>query len=575
MEAELIVVAGPLIGNSFALGDNEIQIGRAPSSAIRVTDPEVAWEHCVIRLQEGRYHLMDRRSGAGTYVNGMRVAQHRLEPDDQVSIGETILIYREDAPPMADDSPQQTLLRACTLLFIFRAIATTQSGHHREALEAQLFHLIADLVPCSGGAILMGRDEEELRTAAAGRTAPVDLEGVAARAAREGNLLDADERVVALGLFVRGEMGGILVAWFPPESAAELANSRETLSAIATLGATALETVRDIERLQAENAQLLERIGAGETGIVGESAAIKKLLQMIERVAPLDTSVLILGESGTGKELVARALHRQSMRANKPFVAINCAAITETLLESELFGHEKGAFTGAVAQKKGKLEIGEGGTVFLDEIGELAPQLQAKLLRVLQQREFERVGGTRTMKLNVRVIAATNRDLAAEARRGAFREDLYHRLNVVSLRVPALRERPGDIPALSRYFLQRAAAQCGRRVTAISPEADRYLVQYQWPGNVRELENAIERAVVLGQSDTLLPDDLPETVLETEGVPDVPGGLNSSMIEAKRQRILAAWHDAGGDHNKAAERLNVHPNSLRRMIRMLNLRDAL
>ena len=186
-----------------------------------------------------------------------------------------------------------------------------------------------------------------------------------------------------------------------------------------------------MERLQTQNALLMERIAAADTGIVGESAVIGKLLQMIARLAPQDTSVLILGESGTGKELVARALHRQSPRSGKPFVAINCAALSEALLESELFGHEKGAFTGAVAQKKGKLETAEGGTVFLDEIGELAPTLQAKLLRVLQQREFERVGGVRTLPLDVRVVAATNRDLNAEVRAGAFREDLYHRLNVV------------------------------------------------------------------------------------------------------------------------------------------------
>jgi len=579
MEAELIVVGGPLLGASFPLGLAELRIGRAPSSDIQLTEPEVAWEHCIIRAREGRYQVVDRRSGAGTYVNGMRTVENCLEPGDQVSIGETVLIYREDTPPAAEDASQHTLLRACSLLFLFRALATSQSGQIRSALEAPLLRLIADLVPCSGGAILLGRDEDEIRAAAAGSpsgsAAPCDLEALAAQTAREGSVVRPSERVVALALYMRGDLAGILAAWFPPEAAASLNYARETLSAIATLGAAALETVRDIERLQAENAQLLDRLGAGDTGIVGDSPAIRKLLQMIERVAPLDTSVLILGESGTGKELVARALHRQSARASKPFVAINCAAITETLLESELFGHEKGAFTGAVVQKKGKLEIGEGGTVFLDEIGELAQPLQAKLLRVLQQREFERVGGTRTHKLNVRMIAATNRDLAAEARRGAFREDLYHRLNVVSLRVPPLREHPADIPALSRYFLQRSAAQCRRRVNAIAPETERHLAQYSWPGNIRELENAIERAVVLGQSETLLPEDLPETILESAGVPEVPGGLNSSMLEAKRQRILNAWREAGGDHNAAAARLNIHPNSLRRMIRMLNLRDVL
>jgi transcriptional regulator with GAF, ATPase, and Fis domain len=297
---------------------------------------------------------------------------------------------------------------------------------------------------------------------------------------------------------------------------------------------------------------------------------------MVSRVAPRDTSVLILGESGTGKELVARALHADSTRASRPFVAINCAALTETLLESELFGHEKGSFTGAVAQKKGKLEIAEGGTVFLDEAGEMSPPLQAKLLRVLQQREFERVGGTRTLRLDVRLIAATNRDLAAEVKRGAFREDLYHRLNVVAIRVPPLRDRAEDIPALARHFLERAAARCGRRVTDLSPEAERHLVSYSWPGNIRELENAIERAVVLGQSDQVLAEDLPETVLDAAPVTtDNDGALQSSVSDAKRKLILDAWREAGGDHNLAAEILKVHPNSLRRLIRNLGMRGIL
>jgi Nif-specific regulatory protein len=228
-----------------------------------------------------------------------------------------------------------------------------------------------------------------------------------------------------------------------------------------------------------------------------------------------------------------------------------------------------------VAQKKGKLEVAEGGTVFLDEIGELAPALQAKLLRVVQEREFERVGGTRTLKLDVRLIAATNRDLSAEVRRGAFREDLYHRLNVVALQVPPLRDHAEDIPALARHFLEQAAVRCRRRVSAIAPEAERYMMSYSWPGNVRELENAIERAVVLGQSDVLLPEDLPETVLESASFPEVPGALQSSVTESKRQLIIEAWRQSNGDHNQTAARLNIHPNSLRRLIRSLHLRDAL
>jgi two-component system, NtrC family, response regulator HydG len=208
-------------------------------------------------------------------------------------------------------------------------------------------------------------------------------------------------------------------------------------------------------------------------------------------------------------------------------------------------------------------------------VGEIPSSIQVKLLRVLQERTFERVGGNEPITVDVRLIAATNRDLAAEARRGAFREDLYHRLNVVALRVPPLRDRVEDIPALARYFLERAGVRCHRRVSDITPEAERCLVSYPWPGNVRELENAIERAVVLGQSDMLLPEDLPETVLESAQLPEIPGALQSSVTQTKRQLILTAWQECGGDHRLTAARLNIHPNSLRRLIRTLNLREAL
>jgi len=575
MPAEFIVVSGPLLGERFPLGPGETRIGRAPTADIQLAEAGTAWEHCIVRECDGRYQITDRGTGVGTFVNGMRIREHRLEPGDQVGICETVLVYREDSPEVPPDSPQHALLRACSFLFLFRAIAMAQSGSHRAVLEGQLVRLIGDLVPSSGGAVLLGRDADELRSVARELRGPVELAEIAVRTCQEGTVADPAALVVALALYVRGAIVGVLAAWFPPEEAANLNDHRDTLSAIATLAATALETVREMERLQAENTLLLERLGPGPTGIVGDSPAIRKLLQMIARVAPRETSVLVLGESGTGKELVARALHQQSARSGKPFVAINCAALTETLLESELFGHEKGAFTDAVAQKKGKLEIAEGGTVFLDEIGEMAPALQAKLLRVVQQREFERVGGTRTLKLDVRLIAATNRDLNAEVRRGAFREDLYHRLNVVALHVPPLRDRAEDIPALARHFLELAAVRCRRRVSAIAPEAERYMMSYSWPGNVRELENAIERAVVLGQSDVLLPEDLPETVLESAGVPEVPGALQSSVTETKRQLIVEAWRQSNGDHNLAAASLNIHPNSLRRLIRSLHLRDAL
>ncbi len=574
MDAEFIAVEGPLLGTRYALGAEEVRIGQAPSAEIRLADHLVAWEHCVVRCRDGRYQIADRHTGTGTYVNGMRTGEHWLEPGDQVSIGDTVLVYREDAP-VSQDSQHQTLLRACAVQFLFRALAQSRSGRHRATLADQLMRLIADIVPASGGCVVMGSSLEEVLAAARDLGAEPHFMALAERAFREGVVIDPGDSTMAIPLTNKGAVAGAIVARFPAGQAVNLAEHRDSLSAIATLAAAAIETARQMELLQVENAQLLERLDIGESGIVGQSPAMARLTQMIGRVAPLDTSVLILGESGTGKELVARALQRGSPRAAKPFIAINCAAISETLLESELFGHEKGAFTGAVAQKKGKLELGEGGTIFLDEIGELAQSLQAKLLRVLQQREFERVGGTSTHKLDVRLIAATNRDLAVEARRGTFREDLYHRLNVVALKVPPLRDRADDIPALASHFLERACARCHRRVSAISPEAERYLMSYSWPGNVRELENAIERAVVLGDSETLLPEDLPETVLEAAPLALKPGALQDSVAENKRRLILAAWQQSGGDHNLTAERLNIHPNSLRRLLRTLHLRDLL
>jgi len=284
--------------------------------------------------------------------------------------------------------------------------------------------------------------------------------------------------------------------------------------------------------------------------------------------------VLILGESGTGKELAAHAIHLNSSRATKPFVAINCATLTESLLESELFGHEKGAFTGAITQKRGKLEIANGGTVFLDEVGELSPVIQAKLLRVLQTREFERVGGTHPVKTDVRVIAATNRNLETAIKAGEFREDLYYRLNVVSIVMPPLRERREDIGLLATYFVAEFSKKCKRKVTGISAEARRLLHSYDWPGNVRQLENAIERAVVLGSTDLIVPEDLPEAILESEAAGEVTSSTYYEAVnEAKRQILSKTLQQTNGNYTDAAKLLGIHPNNLHRIIRNLNLKS--
>jgi Nif-specific regulatory protein len=349
----------------------------------------------------------------------------------------------------------------------------------------------------------------------------------------------------------------------------------QLMAAIAAVSAVALDNARRLQWLEQENRRLAIEVSQDQS-LVGDGARMKEIYQFIAKVARADSTVLIEGESGTGKELVARALHRNSDRASRPFVAINCAAIPEALLESDLFGHERGAFTGAAVQKKGRLEVADGGVVFLDELGELAPALQVKLLRVLQEREFERVGGTHSIKIDVRVIAATNRDLDEAVRSGHFRQDLYYRLAVVRLTMPPLRERKEDVPMLTRHFVQKYAKRCKVKAKPVSREAMAALVSYDWPGNVRELENAIERALVLGASDTLLLEDLPESLVEQESATDMSEGkYHAGVKEHKKQLILDAVVQARGNYVEAARILGVHPNYLHRLIKNLSLKNAL
>jgi DNA-binding NtrC family response regulator len=347
------------------------------------------------------------------------------------------------------------------------------------------------------------------------------------------------------------------------------------MAAVAGISAVALDNARRLQWLEHENQRLTTEVSQQQS-LVGEGARMKDVFQFVGRVAPADSTVLIEGESGTGKELVARALHRNSHRSGKPFVAINCAAIPEALLESELFGFERGAFTGANAQKKGRLEMADGGVVFLDEIGELAPALQVKLLRVLQEREFERIGGTHSIKLDVRVIAATNRDLNTAVKTGDFRQDLYFRLAVVKMSMPPLRERREDIPLLARYFVQKHAKLCKLKPRPISREAMAALVNYEWPGNVRELENAIERALVMGSPDMLLLEDLPESLQEQSPPEEMHDGrYHASVKELKKQLIIDAVVQTLGNYVDAATILGVHANYLHRLIRNLRLKDEL
>ncbi len=293
--------------------------------------------------------------------------------------------------------------------------------------------------------------------------------------------------------------------------------------------------------------------------IIGDSPQLQGIYDVVRRAAATRATVLILGESGTGKELIAQALHQESPRRDKPFIRVHCAALSENLLESELFGHEKGSFTGAVARKEGRFELADGGTLFLDEIGDISAAVQVKLLRVLQQREFERVGGTQTIKVDVRIVAATHRDLSAEVKAGRFREDLFYRLNVVSLTLPPLRERKSDIPALVSHFLEKYSESYGKQVTGLAPGTLQALLAHDWPGNIRELENAIERGVVLAHGPELTTDDLPPVLRGPRPLGSASSNLipGASMATIEREAILRTLEMVQGSTSRAAEILGI------------------
>lgn len=633
MHPSLIVIAGPLAKDTIIpLQGDEVSIGRDMANVVSIASNLVSRRHCCIRRHAGSLTVHDLGSRNGTFVNGVPVRERVLKDGDVLTIGgayfrcvvpatnecgaeqavtfeeddlsdcRTISLRREDDTPQT--SPDAQLrdrvfqdLRA--LVSIATHIGSIQEA---DSLQWQLLGMIFDVIPAERGAILLGDDiPEDISSAVtwdkqSGPKQPVRVSRTVVRQVlRDATALlvnnaPADRSLKEAESLVGAQVHSILCAPLTssrkPFGAIYLDSRNpgirfdeghlKLLTSIAGMAAMALANLQRIERLQKE-AQRLQAALDGEHNIVGESVATRKLLLLIAKVAQSDSTVLLYGESGTGKELAARAIHRASARRDGPFLAINCAAIPEALLESELFGYEKGAFTGAVAQKKGQIETASGGTLFLDEIGELASGLQAKLLRVLQEREFTRVGGNRPVPVNLRVVAATNRDLGAAVKAGTFRQDLYYRLNVVSITLPALRERRDDIPLLASYFAAKLSAKCKRRVAGISPEAQRCLQQYDWPGNIRELENTIERAVVLGSSEFIILEDLPESVLEQSALTSeaTPNTFQSAVLELKKQLIINAVREAGGNYTQAAKNLGLEPHYLHRLMRNLDIKSSL
>jgi DNA-binding NtrC family response regulator len=334
-----------------------------------------------------------------------------------------------------------------------------------------------------------------------------------------------------------------------------------------------MERVLERQRLHRESGILRERLSERHRihNIVGSCAGMQRVLETVVQVAPSRASVLITGESGTGKELIAAAIHEHSPRSAGPFVKLHCSALADSLLESELFGHERGAFTGAAGRRDGRFHQADGGTLFLDEIGEIPASTQIKLLRFLQEREFERVGGNQTIKVDVRIVAATNRDLAQLVREGKFREDLYYRLNVVSIEVPPLRARSSDVPLLATYFLRKYTAENGKAIGGFSPEALDRIMHHDWPGNVRELENAVERAVVVCRSDEIRIEDLAPSISTGAGpdgsrdqMPQVPG---ATLADLEKYAILKTLEHTGGSTSRAAQMLGISPRKIQYRLR--------
>jgi transcriptional regulator with PAS, ATPase and Fis domain len=449
--------------------------------------------------------------------------------------------------------------------------ASIQGIRNTEPLLARLLEQIFEFIPAERGAVLLSGVHPQHLEPAAFRGLSFELKRELPASAfrdRTAILVNAPNSILCVPLWLFDSGLGVIYLDSGRANAFTVEHLH-LLIAVAGQAAAPLDYTRHIDSLQVENQQLLEYADV-DHGLVGDSPVIADMRALINKVAASDSSVLILGEMGTGKELVARGIHRNSRRSQGPFMAINCAAIPETLVESELFGHERGAFSGAVALKKGKVEEANGGTLFLDEVGELRKQTQAALLRFLQEREFQRVGGTRTLRTDVRVVAATNRELNESMDRGDFRGDLYYRLNVVEFRTPSLREMRQDIPRLVEHFIQT------RRhigvVKGISPEALERIVRYDWPGNVRQLQNAIDHALVNHSSEFIQLKDLPMGVTKEPSVESVESSLESDLRVTRNASIERAIQDARGNLKAASVLLGISTRHLRRLMQERNVK---
>ena len=557
--ARLVVIEGPDAGREFELPLRGGGVGRGEGNLIQLSDPTVSRQHGLIELRDGALAWVDDSGKPRTLINGEPVEIRRLEAGDEIVLGATKMAFLPvDGVAVTRASSRVTMEVSSAQLFALTGrddcarrhlAALAQLGDRLRAESASGRDAVARAA-CDAARTALEAHRSFVLSAGR-RVAPLAAAVTTSESAQLQIPQELIDKVIAGGV-VTAESGGrsliaapvygasdevMAVLWIDRKGAAWEESDALAASCIAQLTGAAWVGADARDQLSRRADALEEQLDGplSDGDFLGRSQAAASVIEFVRRVGPSDATILLGGESGSGKEMVARGIHRASRRAKGPCVAVNCAALTESLIESELFGHEKGAFTGATEKKAGRFEMADRGTLFLDEVGELPLGLQTKFLRVLEERSFERVGGQKAIDVDVRVVAATNRDLAEMVRRGQFREDLFYRLSVIHIEVPPLRDRLDDVPLLADHFLARFRHQAGRRISGFSPEAVAAMTRYAWPGNVRELRNAVERAIVLGDREQIQAGDLPPQVLAQAGLPRAGSLATPDQLPARRR----------------------------------------
>ncbi|MDP6438533.1 MAG: sigma 54-interacting transcriptional regulator [Candidatus Brocadiia bacterium] len=622
----LLIKDGPGSGDLFELGQEEAPVGRDPENALRVADRTVSRFHAVVKEEKGVYHVRDLDSHNGTQVNGQRVRRRPLFHMDEIRLGNVVLVYLEedvtdiDALLQSHDSEPEITQ---TINLDEVALDDVTAGSRQELVASNqrlraltelgqaagtvrslppLLDLLIDsisrtlapdrvvpilrqedgsLMPYIRSRSQFARGMEEIGiskaavehclekgVAALSRSRPrkgAPAGGVPAGGAAGGHRIAS---VLCAPLKVGSKVRGVVYCDRVGRAEGYKRPDLQYISLLANQIAVAMANIRDMEQIAAR-ARNLELAVEGEYDILGQSPSMLRVYDFIHKASPTDASVLICGESGTGKELVARAIHHHSRRSKGTFEAVNCAAMSPTLIESELFGHVQGAFTGAVADHPGRFELANEGTIFLDEIGTLPLECQTKLLRVLEEETVRRVGDVKDRAVDLRVVAASNQDLDRAQREGAFREDLFYRLNVLRADLPPLRERGDDIDLLANHFLQSLSEKCGRTLRGFSAEVASAFRLYRWPGNVRELKNVVERMVIMGEEEVLEADLLPPELKEavrTEPAVRQPADVGTTAMQpleqVEKRYILEVLRRTNGNKKKAAEILGMDRSTL-------------